>query len=69
MWNWNGIAKAFVSQMQIAYIIHTMEEKVIITQIYAFSYQISTAPLKSVNIVLLLFQIARIPPTSLASSQ
>ena len=50
-------------------IIHTMEEKVIITQIYAFSYQIFPAPLKNVNIVLVPFQIARIPPISPASSQ
>ena len=61
--------KDFVSQMQDACTIPTTEKKVNITQIYAFSYQISSALLKSVNIALLLFPIAIILPISPASSQ
>ena len=69
MLNWNGTEKEFVLKIQIVYTIHTMEEKMIVTHIYVFSYQICPATLKSVKIVLLLFQIARIPHTSPASSQ
>ena len=69
MLNWNGTVKEFVLKIQIVYTIHTMEEKMIVTHIYVFSYQICPATLKSVKIVLLLFQIAMIPLTSPVNSQ
>ena len=55
--------------MQIACITHTMEEQVIITKIFASSYQTLSALLKSVIIVLHLFQIAGIPLIYHASLQ
>ena len=69
MWNWNEHAKAFAMPMQTVYITHTTGEKVNISPIYAFYYQISPVLLKSVNIALHLFQIVATPPISPASSQ
>ena len=56
-------------KMQVACTIHTTTKKMKMTQIFAFSYQISWALFKSVNIALLLFQIAMIPLTSPVNSQ
>ena len=69
MLNWNEHAKAFAMQMQTVYITHTMGEKVNISLIYAFYYQISLALFKIVNIALHLFRIVAPPPISPASSQ
>ena len=69
MLNWNEHVKAFAVQMQTVYTTHTTGEKVNISLICAFYYQISLAPLKIVNIALHLFQTVVTPPISPASSQ
>ena len=69
MWSWNEHAKAFAVHMWTVYITHSTGEKVNISLIYVFYYQISLVLLKSVNIALHLFRIVATPPISPASSQ